>query len=197
MFQVAWKWGLPCITTERLTLRIGDVADVDSEIAFYRENEEHFRPWYPDNSNLHLNRSAMRRYVPELRRRALGDQGYRFRISRKEEPSKFAGLVSLSRIQRGSEQSAVLGYGIAKDLEGQGYMSESVRATVRFAFEVLDLHRLEAYYATNNERSGYVLKACGFEMEGTKRGMLRVNGIWIDHIMAAKINPEWKGGQWR
>lgn len=178
-------------------MRIGDVADVDGEISFYQENEAHLAPWFPDSGRLHMNRSAMRRYVPELRRRALNDQGYRFRITRREEPARFAGVISISRVQRGAEQSAILGYAIARDLEGQGYMSEAIRAVVRFAFEALDLHRLEAFYAPTNERSGNVLKACGFEMEGTKKGMMMVAGVWADHVIAARLNPEWKGGRWR
>lgn len=197
MASVEWKGGLPTITTERLVLRIGEVGDVDSEIEFYEQNKEHLGRWFPDSGGMHMNRSAMRQYVPELRKKAFHGLGFRFRIDLRTDRRRFAGLLNLSRVERGPEQKAVLGYGIAKELEGKGYMSEAVRAAVRFAFDDLDLHRLEACYAPANERSGNLLKACGFQEEGVIRGMLMINGVWTDHVMASILNPDWRGGHWR
>lgn len=191
--KIQWRAGLPVITTERLVLRIGDQSDIESELQFYRDNEDHLGPWFPDSGRMHLSRSTMEQFVPEFRKRALHDQGYRFQLCLRTDPKRYMGVVSLSRVQRGPEQSAVLGYGIAKILEGQGFMSEAVRAVVRFAFADLDLHRLEASYAPTNERSEKLLRACGFEVEGTLRGSLLINGKWCDHILTALMNPEWRG----
>lgn len=191
--SVLWKLGLPILRTERLILRMSELDDVESEAAFYRENEDHLGPWFPDSGRAMANLTALKQFVPEFKRRALQDQGYRFQVSLKEEPKRYAGVVSLSRIQRGSEQTAVLGYGIAKRLEGHGYMSEAVRAVMRFAFDDLDLHRVEASYSPDNERSGKLLEACGFHEEGVLRQSLRINGVWRDHVLTAKINPNWRG----
>src|SRR5205085_9947692 len=113
-------------------------------LASYRENEDHLGPWFPDSGRMHLSRATMEQFVPEFRKRALHDQGYRFQLSLRADPKRYSGVVSLSRIQRGPEQSVILGYGIAKDLEGKGYMAEAVRAVIMFAFEDLDLQRIEA-----------------------------------------------------
>jgi ribosomal-protein-alanine N-acetyltransferase len=191
--RVEWRSGVPKVTTDRLILRIGDLSDIDSELNFYRENEDHLGPWFPDSGRMHLSRTTMEQFVPEFRKRAMHDQGYRFQITRRTEPKKYAGVLSLSRVQRGPEQSVILGYGIAKSLEGQGYMSEAVRAVIKFAFEDLDLHRIEASYAPTNERSGALLKACGFAVEGTVRGSLLINGNWCDHILTSLLNPNWRG----
>lgn len=191
--RVEWKSGLPVITTERTILRVGDQSDIESELAFYRENEEHLGPWFPDSGRMHLNRATMEQYVPEFRKRALHDQGYRFQLCLKTDPRRYSGVVSLSRIQRGPEQTAILGYGIAKTLEGRGLMSEAVRAVVQFAFEDLDLHRIEASFAPTNERSAALLKACGFKIEGTLRGSLLINGQWCDHVLTSRLNPYWRG----
>lgn len=181
------------ITTERIVLRIGDQSDVDSELTFYRENEEHLGPWFPDSGRMHLNRATLEQYVPEFRKRALHDQGYRFQLGLRSDPRRYSGVVSLSRIQRGPEQSVILGYGIEKILEGRGFMSEAVRAVIAFAFDDLDLHRIEASYAPTNERSARLLKGCGFEIEGTVRGSLLINGVWCDHILTSLLNPNWRG----
>lgn len=188
-----WKAGLPVITTPRLTLKIGDKSDINAELAFYRENEDHLAPWFPDGGLARLNRTIMEQYVPEYRKKALHDQGYRFQVTLHSDPKRYAGIVTLGRIQRGPEQCCTLGYGIAKELEGKGYMVEAVRAAIQFAFEEIDLHRIEAGYAPNNVRSGCLLKACGFEVEGLQRGLLLINGKWVDHYSAALLNPDWRG----
>lgn len=191
--KVEWKAGLPAITTDRIILRLSDRSDIDSELAFYKENEDHLGPWFPDTFRSRMSRAKMEQLVPEFRKRALHDQGYRFQLCLHSDPKAYAGVVSLSRVQRGPEQSCTLGYGIAKILEGQGYMSEAVRATIQFAFEDLDLHRIQAGYAANNERSARLLRSCGFEVEGMQKGLLLINGQWVDHLSAALINPRWRG----
>ena len=191
--KVEWKGGLPTVTTERIILRLSDRSDIESELAFYKENEDHLGPWFPDTLRSRMSRAKMEQLVPEFRKRALHDQGYRFQLCLRSNPKSYAGVVSLSRVQRGPEQSCTLGYGIAKILEGQGYMSEAVRATIQFAFEDLDLHRIQAGYAANNERSARLLRSCGFEVEGMQKGLLLINGQWVDHLSAALINPGWRG----
>ena len=191
--RVEWKGGLPTITTDRIILRISERSDIDSELAFYRENQEHLNPWFPDTLQSRMSRSKLEQYIPEYRKRALHDQGYRFQLCLRSAPKVYGGVVSLSRVQRGPEQSCNLGYGIAKILEGQGYMSEAVRAAIQFAFDDLDLHRIEAGYAADNERSARLLKSCGFKVEGIQRGLLLINGKWVDHLSAALLNPNWLG----
>jgi [ribosomal protein S5]-alanine N-acetyltransferase len=191
--KVEWKGGLPSITTERIVLRISERSDIDSELAFYRDNEDHLGPWFPDSSRANTSRAKMEQFVVEFHKRALHDQGYRFELCLRTEPKVYGGVVNLARVQRGPEQSCILGYGIAKMLEGKGYMSEAVRAVVQFAFEDLDLHRIEAGYAEANVRSAALLKSCGFEVEGLQKGLLLINGKWVDHWVASRLNPNWRG----
>jgi len=47
-----------------------------------------------------------------------------------------------------------------------------VEAAVRFAFNSLGLHRVEAACVPENERSARVLEKCGFEHEGHVRAYL-------------------------
>lgn len=190
---VEWKSGVPTLRTPRLILRLTELQDVDSEVAFYQENGEHLGPWFPDRPSVVGNRENLKQFVAEFKRRAVHDQGYRFQLCLRTDPNVYAGVVNVSRIYRGPEQTAALGYAIAKRLEGQGYMSEAVRAVVAFSFQDLDLHRLEALYAPDNVRSGALLQACGFEIEGTLRKRLRINGEWRDHVISAKVNHNWRG----
>ena len=71
-------------------------------------------------------------------------------------------------MRRGVTQAASLGYWLGLPYVGRGYMTEAVRAAVRFAFETLHLHRLEAATMPNNAASIRVLERNGFRREGSR-----------------------------
>ena len=64
--------------------------------------------------------------------------------------NQFAGEVSLGNVQRGPFQSAFVGYWIDEAAAGNGYVPEGVVLMLRFAFEELRLHRIEAAIVPRN-----------------------------------------------
>jgi ribosomal-protein-alanine N-acetyltransferase len=71
---------------------------------------------------------------------------------------------------------------------GHGYTTAAVRAVVRYAFEDLDLHRVEAACQPDNIASRRVLEKCGFTQEGIARAYLKINGQWRDHLLFGIVN---------
>ena len=63
-----------------------------------------------------------------------------------------------------------LGYFVDKDHEGQGYVTEAVKATLRFIFEHLKAHRVRLECDETNVRSYRVAERCGLVKEGHFRG---------------------------
>lgn len=55
-------------------------------------------------------------------------------------------------------------------------------------FEELKLHRIEAPIMPRNETSINVVSKLGFTNEGIAKKLIKVNGIWEDHIRWALIN---------
>ncbi len=101
------------------------------------------------------------------------------------------GVVGISNIVRGAFQAAYLGYNMARDFQGKGYMSEALEEIVFFAFSGLNLHRLMANYRPDNLASARVLEKLGFVKEGLAKDYLMVNGQWADHILTSKTNHHW------
>lgn len=99
------------------------------------------------------------------------------------------GNASLTNIRRGPLQSADLGYGLDHHAEGQGLMTEALRALCDYAFNVMGLHRLQANHLPENLRSAAVLKRLGFQVEGYARELLLIDGQWRDHVLNALIAP--------
>jgi [ribosomal protein S5]-alanine N-acetyltransferase len=99
------------------------------------------------------------------------------------------GTMQLFQVLRGSLQSAYIGYFLDKEHNGKGYTTEAVKLLVKFGFEELKLHRIEAGVMPHNIGSLRVLDKAGFEKEGIARKNVRINGKWEDHQVLAIINP--------
>jgi ribosomal-protein-alanine N-acetyltransferase len=72
--------------------------------------------------------------------------------------------------------------------QGQGLMTEALRGLVRYAFDDLRLHRMQASYMPENARSARVLERLGFAVEGYAKRYLFINGQFRDHVLTALIN---------
>lgn len=104
---------------------------------------------------------------------------------------RFAGEVSLGNVQRGPFQMGYLGYWIDQPLAGHGYVPEGVVVLLRYAFESLGLHRIEAAIVPRNAASRRVADKVGMRDEGLAVGFLQIRGVYEDHIRYAMTIDEW------
>jgi len=108
-----------------------------------------------------------------------------------------AGVVGLYRQGGGA---AELGYWVAPDSRGHGFVTEAARAVVDWAFsdEGLELARIEWRAVVGNVASARAARTLGFRFEGTLRGALRNgsgdrNDGWIAGLLATddRIPQAW------
>lgn len=97
------------------------------------------------------------------------------------------GKIQLSNIVQGILKNGVLGYSIDENNQGNGYMKESVDLMISYAFDTMNLHRVEASTLKDNIKSQNVLDRCGFQKLGTNEKYLYINGTWQDHVTFYKI----------
>jgi ribosomal-protein-alanine N-acetyltransferase len=102
------------------------------------------------------------------------------------------GTVGLSQITRGVRFDCSLSYAISAACEGQGVMREAVQAAIKYAFDELGLHRIEAAHAPENTRSARLLARLGFETVGTIPEYLYTGERWRDTILCTLVNTAWK-----
>ena len=105
---------------------------------------------------------------------------------------RFAGEVSLGSVQRGPFQMGYVGYWIDEALAGSGYVPEGVVLIMQYAFDVLQLHRLEAAIVPRNASSRRVADKLGLRDEGTAVRFLQIQGVYEDHIRYAMTMEEWR-----
>jgi ribosomal-protein-alanine N-acetyltransferase len=177
------------IETERLTVRLPQAADVPAIIDYYGGNREHLQPFSPTFAPDFLDAAMWLEQVRiRIREHAAGESFRAFLFAR-TSPDRIVGNLNLTQVHRGALQSCVLGYNLARDEQGKGYMSEAVAGAVAFAFERWKLHRVNANHMPRNVRSAAVLERCGFHVEGLAPSYLLINGRWEDHVLTAIVNP--------
>jgi len=71
-------------------------------------------------------------------------------------------------------------------------MSEAVVTMLSFAFDRLDLHRVEICIVPRNTNSKRVVEKIGLRYEGTAERYLQIAGVWEDHLRYAITSEEWK-----
>jgi ribosomal-protein-alanine N-acetyltransferase len=108
---------------------------------------------------------------------------------------RFAGEVSLGSVQRGPFQMGYIGYWVDQALAGRGYVPEGVVLLMRYAFDALDLHRLEAAIVPRNVASRRVAEKLGMRDEGTAVRFLQIQGNYEDHVRYAITVEEWHARQ--
>jgi ribosomal-protein-alanine N-acetyltransferase len=112
------------------------------------------------------------------------------------ETGAIAGEINLNSVIRGRFQNASLGYYAFASTAGQGYLSEGLALVVRYAFEQLRLHRLEAQIQPGNTASIKLVQRLGFRNEGYSPELLFIDGAWCDHERWAITNSMIDPGPW-
>jgi ribosomal-protein-alanine N-acetyltransferase len=106
----------------------------------------------------------------------------------------FIGTFNLNNITRGVAQYADAGWLLDARYLGRGFATEGVNALLDLAFTPepagLGLHRVQAAIIPRNAPSLRVAERCGLQREGIARKYIRINGVWEDHVIHAKLVDE-------
>jgi RimJ/RimL family protein N-acetyltransferase len=98
-------------------------------------------------------------------------------------------------LHQGSPENRSAAAGIMigeKECWGQGYGTDAMRTMLRFAFEQMNLHRVELDVYDFNERARASYRSCGFVEEVRKRQEVYREGRYIDVISMAILRGEWE-----
>lgn len=145
-------------------------------------SRDFLQPWEPAWPEDDLTRAAYKRRLAIYDREIEIGGAYPFFVFRDEDQALIGG-VTLSNIRRGVAETGTLGYWIGQPYVRRGHATAAVRAVVRFGFDRLNLHRIEAACLPSNAGSRGVLSNSGFDLEGKARAYLKINGEWRDHLL--------------
>ncbi len=87
---------------------------------------------------------------------------------------------------------AEIGYILNRDYWRQGFMHQALAAVIDFAFDTLNLHRIEADVDPQNAGSIGILEKLGFRREGLFRERWFVYDEWQDSVMLGLLKQDWQ-----
>ncbi len=90
-----------------------------------------------------------------------------------------------------SHRSGVLGIWLAKPYWNQGLGTDTVRTLCRFAFQHMNLQRVELHVFATNPRGLRTYEKVGFRTEGTRRRAEFVNGELVDSYVMSLLSEEY------
>lgn len=182
----------PTLRTARLRLRPVTSADADALFALH-SNAYVLRYWdAPPWSDRH----RADRFIAACRQMAAEGSGARLAMESGSD-GRFIGWCGLTRWNP-DYRSASLGYCLDQAAWGHGYATEAARAVLQWAFDTLDLNRVQAETDTRNMASARVLEKLGFVREGTLREDCVVNGevsdSWVYGLLRRDRRPSSRQG---
>jgi RimJ/RimL family protein N-acetyltransferase len=175
----------PILQTGRLLLRPLAEADADDLFALHTDGDV-LRFW---DSPPWSERARAERLIAASRQIANDGTGVRLAIEAVSD-ARFIGWCSLSGWNP-DFRSATLTYILDNTAWGHGYATEAARALLSWAFDAMNLNRIQAETDTRNAASARLLHKLGFELEGTLRQDCIVNGEVSDSFVFGLIKQDW------
>jgi len=167
--------------TERLILRAPRAGDGAAGNEAIRESEAALRPWMPWATPLPAPEDTEQVYR-QMAAQWLTRESLPLIVLRKADGLFVGGSGLMCRDW--SVPFFEIGYWLRTSLQGQGYMTEAVRAQTRFAFDVLGARRVEIRMDARNTRSAAVAERAGYTLEGRLHHFQRaVDGTLADFLI--------------
>ena len=175
------------LETEHLVLRKfckEDVACYYSRIGSSSDVTRYMR-WEP-----HISVEETEKSIEKIMRRHEEGGYYTWGITLKGDDS-IIGRIDLLRFDE-NDSSCGFAYMLGKEFWGKGYATEALRAVFEFAFEKMEIKRIDADHMSENVGSGKVMQKSGMQYIGKTTAKYEKNGVWHDADEYVITYDTWK-----
>ena len=176
---------MPDLMTPRLRLRRLTMRDAQDIYRYSRDPEVARHVLW----DAHRTVGDSRAYLRYMLRRYRGHEPASWGIEHLDS-GRIIGTIGFMWIQE-DNNAAEVGYSLARDFWGQGYMTEALKAVIQYGFDGLNLNRIEAQHETTNPASGAVMRKCHMQHEGTLRSRLFNKGRYVDVELYAILRRDY------
>lgn len=102
----------------------------------------------------------------------------------------YIGNIGIHNIKK-INHSGVIGYWLSEENQGQGIMSDCVRALMDYSFHSLSLEKIYIHCAEKNLKSNALPKRLGFTLEEVIKDGTCLYNIYFDLIIYAMTKKDW------
>jgi ribosomal-protein-alanine N-acetyltransferase len=180
-----WKQALPVLTGSLVTLRELRISDATSLLAML-STEEVARFISPPPTTV----EGFARFIAWTRRQRANGTYACFAVTLAGHDTAI-GIFQVRETEPGFA-TAEWGFALGSAFWGTGLFQEGAELVLRFAFDTVGVHRLEARAALKNGRGNGALRKVGAVQEGVLRRSFLRNGEYLDQALYSIVNDEWR-----
>jgi RimJ/RimL family protein N-acetyltransferase len=174
------------LETERLIIRPVEIDD-KNEIFEYRSDAatNKFQGWIPESlADVEIFIGNISKQINEP------ETWFQFVLIEKNT-QKLIGDIGVHFFDIENKQVEI-GCTLNKDFQNKGYATESVKKVIDCLFKKLNKHRIIASIDPRNLCSIRLVERIGFRKEAHFVKSLFINGMWVDDLIFALIEDDWK-----
>lgn len=173
--------------TDQLSVTPFTIEDAQALFELTDESRESLRKWLP--------------WVDRIQRVEDTRQFIKFANMDREAQTRLIGAIKYNHTIIGvagfnevdwTNQIAKIGYWLGFEYKGKGWMTAVVRELIHYAFNEMELNRVEIRVAVHNVRSQKIPKRLGFANEGCIRQAEKLYDRFVDHTLYGLVKTEWK-----
>ena len=184
-----WRRALPVLTGGWVTLRELRTADAESLFALLT-TEEVARFISPPPSTV----EGFEKFIAWTHRQRSAGTYVCFAVTLKGFDTAI-GIFQIHGHEAAGFETAEWGFAIGSAFWGTGVYQESAEMLLEFAFDTLQVRRLEARAAVQNGRGNGALLKVGAVQEAVLRRSFVKNGRTYDQVLFAILESDWRAGR--
>ena len=172
---------------DEVELRLFEERHAEQFYALTEQNRAHLRAWLPwvDGTT---SPEDTRAFIKGALQQFAHNNGFQAGIWVAGAPAGAIGFHYLDWTNRKTE----LGYWLGDAFQGRGVMTRACRALVDYAFDELDLQRVEIRCAVENMRSRAIPERLDFRQEGVLRQAEWLYDHFVDVVVYSVLAREWR-----
>ena len=169
-------------------LRLLEPRHAEELDALITQNYAHIKEWAAwlkdTESPIEKTREAIKRNLMQFAE----NKGFNIFIWYK---GKMVGKVGYNYLDW-DNRNTEMGYWLGASFQGKGLVTKSCRALIDYAFNELDLNRIEIRCGVENKRSRKIPEKLGFTEEGIIRQAEWLHDHFIDLVIYGMLASEWR-----
>jgi len=170
--------------TDDCYLRSLEEADAEELYGLVEANRSYLAEWMPWAAGQTLEATA--EFIRKTRKQLEDNDGLQGALVLGGQIVGAGGLLGVEWEAR----KTGIGYWLAEEHQGRGLMTRAVQAMTDYAFDQLELNRVEIQAGTDNRRSRAIPERLGFQQEGVLRDYERVGDRYLDIVVYALLVRE-------
>ncbi|AIC93034.1 GNAT family N-acetyltransferase [Shouchella lehensis] len=173
--------------TEQLSLKLIDFQDADAIFTLTDENRMYLKEWLPWLDHIkEVNDTAT--FIRRCLQSHADNNGLHTVIV---YDGHVVGMASFNSLNW-ANKTASIGYWVSEKVQGRGIVTAVAHDLTNYAFQQLNMNKVEIRAAAENQKSQRVPMKLGFTREGTIRQAEWLYDHYVDHVVFGMLASEWK-----